>query len=538
MYSKRLRISVIFLSFLLGLVVCFPSMAHAGSSPIVNPKQVYTYTQMTKDIQALAAAYPDLIRYKSIGRTAYGRDIWAVALGNGEAAILINGSHHAREWLTTTLNMYMLEQYALAYTRNGQVGKYPARLNLNETTIWFVPMVNPDGVTLQQFGTSAFPQTARAGLLRMNGGSSRFDRWKANAKGVDLNRQYDADWANIQNAVLYPGFMNYKGTAPVQAEETKAMVAFTKEIHPEIAVSYHTAGSILYWNFHTAKANLQRDQRLARTFSSITGYSLVPPSSHPSGGGYTDWFIQTFGRPAFTPELGTKIGETNLPVSAFSAEWRKNQTIGLWLADEGYRLWFKNNQNRRLTQDYASPFNITETKKAYNQNNFLSPPSIQLSPQTVQSVRRSGNWFQIQTHAGLKWIYEAHPRIGAAETVDVYLDLDEKLPLYESPLDPTAVSMLPVQEVHAVKKWKSWYLVEAGAEPKWINLTNQSVRELTPVNQNLTLAQPVTLYDEPDGKILLEIQEVPQDVTAVRQWEEWVEIVLPNQQQGWIQLSL
>ncbi|MNB72179.1 Gamma-D-glutamyl-L-diamino acid endopeptidase 1 [compost metagenome] len=538
MFSRRLCIPVIFLSFLLGFAAIMPSMVSAASTSIVNPKQVYTYAQMTKDIEALAAAYPNLIRYESIGKTAFGRDIWAVALGNGEATIFINGSHHAREWLTTTLNLYMLEQYAQAYISDGQIGKYSARQSLNETTIWFVPMVNPDGVTLQQLGASAFPQSVRTRLIQMNGGSANFDRWKANAKGVDLNRQYDADWAHIQKAVSYPNFMNYKGTAPEQAEETKALVAFTQRIDPEIAVSYHTAGSILYWNFHTQKANLSRDQRLARTFSSITGYSLVAPSSNPSGGGYTDWFIQTYGRPAFTPELGTKTGETNLPISAFSSEWRKNKTIGLWLADEGYKLWYQKNKNNRVVQDYAASFNITETKRAYSQNNFLSQASIQISPQTLQSIRRSGNWFLIQTYAGPKWIYEAHPQIGPAETVDVYLDLQDKVSLYASPLDHTSETLLPPQEVHAIKRWKSWYLVEVQTGTKWVNLTNLSFRELTPMNQNLTLSQPVSLYDEPDGKVILEISEVPQDVTAIRQWKNWVEVQLPNQQTGWVQLEL
>ncbi|MNW14368.1 hypothetical protein D3C71_2125770 [compost metagenome] len=58
------------------------------------------------------------------------------------------------------------------------------------------------------------------------------------------------------------------------------------------------------------------------------------------------------------------------------------------------------------------------------------------------------------------------------------------------------------------------------------------------MNQNLTLSQPVALYDEPDGKVILEINEVPQDVTAIRQWKNWVEVQLPNQQTGWVQLEL
>jgi g-D-glutamyl-meso-diaminopimelate peptidase len=306
--------SLYLLLFSLIATIIAPPFARTYAAPasIVNPVQLYTYDKMTSDIKKLAAAYPDLIHYESIGKTVYGRDIWAVSLGYGEATIFINGSHHAREWLTTNLNMYMIDQYARAYTSGSTIGKYAARQILNQTTIWFVPMVNPDGVTLQQFGAAAFPQKVRSTLIKFNQGSTNFARWKANAQGVDLNRQYQADWEHIQDAVLYPSYMKYKGSSPVQAQEVKAMVAFTKRINPETAVSYHSAGRIIYWNFRTPKVNLARDQRLASQFAAITGYSLVKPTSNPSGGGYTDWFIQAFGRPAFTPELGIKRGETNL----------------------------------------------------------------------------------------------------------------------------------------------------------------------------------------------------------------------------------
>src|SRR5699024_10211609 len=98
------------------------------------------------------------------------------SLGNGKATTFINGSLHAREWISTNLNMYMLENYAKAYTTNRNIQGYNARKILNDTTIWFMPMVNPDGVTLQQRGLGAFPKKDHASIIRMNGGSNNFKR--------------------------------------------------------------------------------------------------------------------------------------------------------------------------------------------------------------------------------------------------------------------------------------------------------------------------------------------------------------------------
>lgn len=322
---------------LIALFILRPSISHAAD--VVNPKQTYTYEMMVRDIKELSNRYPDIIKYKTIGNSEYNRPIYAVSLGTGNAKTFINGSHHAREWISTNLNMYMIEQYAKMYESKQSFGGYNVKKVLDETTIWFVPMINPDGVTLQQFGPSKFPSSVRSSLIKMNDGSTDFKRWKANAKGVDLNRQYKADWSNIRNNYTSPRWSNHKGNAPEQAAETKALVKFTKEINPEIAVSYHSSGEVLYWNYKQSGSILTRDLNFAKKIGHFTGYSLVNVGSNPSGGGYTDWFISNFKRPAFTPELGRYSGQTHVPVSEFDRIWSQNNYIGLYTASEGYKLY-------------------------------------------------------------------------------------------------------------------------------------------------------------------------------------------------------
>lgn len=331
-------VKLLFAIFILSaLFIIRPSTSYAAD--VVNPKQTYTYEIMVRDIKELAKKYPELISYKIIGNSEYNRPIYAVSLGTGNAKTFINGSHHAREWITTNLNMYMMEQYAKMYKSNTTFGGYNVKKVLDETTIWFVPMLNPDGVTLQQFGPSKFPTNVRSSLIKMNDGNTNFKKWKANAKGVDLNRQYNAGWSTITNNFSSPRWSNHKGYAPEQAKETKAIVKFTKEINPEMAVSYHSSGEILYWNFKQPSNTYKRDQNYAKKIGQYTGYRLINPGPNPSGGGYTDWFISTFKRPAFTPELGRYAGETHVPLSEFDRIWSQNKYIGLYTASEGYKLY-------------------------------------------------------------------------------------------------------------------------------------------------------------------------------------------------------
>ncbi|MDV2886332.1 M14 family metallocarboxypeptidase [Alkalihalophilus pseudofirmus] len=358
------------------LILCLGiSLPNTADASVVEPKHLYTYAKMEQDIKRLAQLYPDLIHYEVIGKSEYGRNIYAVSLGKGESTIFINGSHHAREWMTTNLNMYMLEQYAQGYRSNRSYdnGRYPIRQILNNTTIWFVPMVNPDGVELQQNGLSSFPSSAHSSLVVMNNGSRDFRRWKANAKGIDLNRQYNANWPNIRSDPGRPSFANHKGPAPHSSSETKAIVDFTHRIDPEMAVNYHSSGEVMYWNFLQTGAQYTRDLRYARAISSLTGYRLIFAGSNPSGGGMTDWFIQDFKRPAFTPELGRYVGPTNLPLSAFDRIWVQNRYVGLYVAQEGHKLY-----QQRLSE--IAPREVT---KAEREANALTEYYIPATPADV-----------------------------------------------------------------------------------------------------------------------------------------------------------
>lgn len=319
---------------------------HVSAASIVNPKQVYTYEQMEQDIKKLAERYPELIAYEVIGKSEYGRNIYAVSLGKGLSTSYINGSNHAREWISTNLVMNMIEQYAKAYQENRKLDSYDVKALLDQHTIWFVPMMNPDGVTLQQKGLDAFPKELHASLIAMNNGSRDFKRWKANGKGVDLNRQFDANWANIKNSPGKPWFANYKGPAPHHAAEVKAVIDFTYQIKPEMAVSYHSSGSILFWQFRQQGAQYQRDLAHAMKISRMTSYPLVHTNNNTGGGGYTDWFIQTFKKPAFTPELGTYVGNTHVPLAQFDRIWRENRLVGLYIAAESHKMYM----NRKLAQ--------------------------------------------------------------------------------------------------------------------------------------------------------------------------------------------
>lgn len=299
-------------------------------------ENLYSYDKLTDQLSWLKGKYKDEIQLKTIGHSHFGRGIYAVKLGRGEKNVLLIGAHHGREWLTSLLLIQMLETYAAAYHRHNPIGPYDTHI-LDEISIWFVPMLNPDGVAIQQNQINSFPARHQKRLMFMNEGWDDYIRWKSNGLGVDLNRQYPAGWGKLPKEPDAPSYQAYKGRAPLEAAEVLSLTNFVNEIQPLAALSYHTAGREIFWKYKNG-SHLKRDRMLAKKMAKLTKYKLTKPPKEAFGGGFTDWFIITYHRPAMTIELCRLVGDRHPPLAVFKEEWRRNQYVGLAIAEEAKKL--------------------------------------------------------------------------------------------------------------------------------------------------------------------------------------------------------
>ncbi|MEH7356047.1 M14 family zinc carboxypeptidase [Neobacillus drentensis] len=318
------------------LIVVFFLFETATQAKKVKVEKPYSYEQLEQDLEKIQEKYKRHIELKSIGTTHFGKNIWGVKIGKGKKNIVLIGAHHGREWLTSALLMKMLKSYAEAYQGSGKIGFTSTNI-LNEVSIWFIPMLNPDGVSIQQNNMTGFPAMHIQRLLIMNEGLNNFERWKANGMGIDLNRQYPAGWKDLNQEPGEPSYKFYKGKKPLESKEIIALTKFIKEINPSIAIAYHTAGREIFWNYKNGKY-LRRDYKVAKKVANLTGYKLAKPDPNAVGGGFTDWFITTYHRPAMTIEISYLVGETSPPLAVLKKEWKRNKYVGLKLAKEAKKL--------------------------------------------------------------------------------------------------------------------------------------------------------------------------------------------------------
>lgn len=300
---------------------------------VVDTNINYTYDVLARDIQGLKARYP-FLETGSIGSSVLGRNLYYLRLGTGPNQVFYNGAHHALEWITTPVLMKFAEDFLKAYTAGQTLdGGYNPREIWNRSSIYIVPMVNPDGVDLVLNGLQP-SNPYYQDLIRWNKGSTDFSTvWEANNRGVDLNHNYNAAWqlskdAEAQYGVTGPGPTRYSGPSPESEPETKAMVAFTRNHNFRLVMAYHSQGQVIYWNFMDMAP--PEGRTIGERLSQISGYRLDQTTGIASYAGYKDWFIQDFRRPGYTIEVG--LGENPLPISQFDTIYNDNLGMLLYAA--------------------------------------------------------------------------------------------------------------------------------------------------------------------------------------------------------------
>ena len=253
--------------------------------------------------------------------TSGGREVEAVKVGCGKRTVLLTAGHHANESITSLLLWRFLEDYCCGLKDDGSLYGFSCRRLFRRSTLYLVPLVNPDGCDLVA-GTATEEEVQRAKNLAASQPQVRFpEGWKANLQGVDLNLNYPARW-EMAKAIKpnRPGPRDYPGKEPLDQPETAALAEYVRRVQPDVLAAWHTQGREIY---------ADGDDRLSRLLERCSGYvwAEVPPQSRNAG--LRDWFLQEFQRVGVTVEAG--FGENPLPLSQLPQIYDDNLPIFILL---------------------------------------------------------------------------------------------------------------------------------------------------------------------------------------------------------------
>ncbi len=242
-----------------------------------------------------------------MGESILGRSIPLITFGHGQKEVLYVGAHHGMESLSSVLLCKLIWELSLLSSQNGKsYGKDISEMS-ERYTIYIIPMLNPDGVEYALHGISREnPLYDR--LIKMNGGCDDFSHWQANARGVDLNHNYNHQFDRhkaweAENGLEEgaPGLC--AGPFPESEPEVAHLCNFVR-FHPRLRgiLTLHTRGEQIF--FRPNEKNKHRMTLLACQMSRMCGYRAETAEGTASHGGLADWCGEILGIPAFTLECG------------------------------------------------------------------------------------------------------------------------------------------------------------------------------------------------------------------------------------------
>lgn len=287
------------------------------------------YNAVKDMVYALAGKYT-FLKLSSIGKSVRSRDLFALEIGRKSDKVLYAAAFHGQEWMTSLLLLAFLEDICEAYRTGSSLSEIDVRRALFGSGLIIVPLMNPDGVDIAIHGVAGAPEKA-AFLHGITHGD--YSSWNANANGVDLNHNFDAGWKTlrrmeIEDGIYGPSPRRYGGPCPESEPESRAIADLCRRRFIRHALAFHSQGEEIYWDYNGYAP--PRSSKMTEVMALSSGYAVSAPEGLASHGGFKDWFLQEFRRPAFTIEIGK--GKNPLPLSDFPDIYARLQEMLLLAA--------------------------------------------------------------------------------------------------------------------------------------------------------------------------------------------------------------
>ncbi len=232
------------------------------------------YARLNHFLDSLQAAYPKLIHKTIYGRSVEGKALVAVKISDNAAVdepepeIAFDAAQHGDEIMTTELLMKLMVELCERYASVDRIRKL-----VNETEIWFFPMVNPDGRQL---------------LTRRN---SNF---------VDINRDWGYMWDGWGNS-----------SQPYSQPETRALLRWLLDHQFTMMISLHAGAELIShpWSYRPGITPDQENMRLlASKYAAVSGYEKLPFGEgfdrlYPISGSAKDSYYGIRGAMSWTLEI-------------------------------------------------------------------------------------------------------------------------------------------------------------------------------------------------------------------------------------------
>jgi len=288
--SSRYKVEYLDCTAKIGCTYCYwVSEAKDQALPVgpcvvkVRDRRVWQpYAEIQKRLSELGGQSVPPVEVEKVGETAKHRQLDGLRLGNRERFVALIGAVHAGE-SGPELIVAALEK-----------------------------LLKNDSDLLSQCGIAAFPAVNVDERERQVAGLPWYLR--TNANGVDLNRNFPADWETVEYGYGLvssdPDSVTYRGPYAVSEMETQAVMHFLGDTRPLAVFSFHCLAGICSPWFITSRFS-QEDEAFVEKCRNLTaayaqgyyGDGREPRLSHgASAGTLPHWMYRNGAVPCFDLE--------------------------------------------------------------------------------------------------------------------------------------------------------------------------------------------------------------------------------------------
>ena len=289
----------------------------------------HTYDEALAYLQQIANDYPEICTLTDIadshgkeyfnsgvtGYQDYQHDIWLLKISDNvneqedEPGVYLMGAHHSREPISTEVVLGIIEHLTSNYGNDDAITAM-----VNNSEIYLVPMVNPDGheVVLNQLNTWWRKSVAD------NNNDGQFSYTSDGPDGVDPNRNYGWNWSG-EGSSSDPTNDTYHGPSAFSEPGVAAMRDLMAAHHFTTGISYHSYSELVLYPYGYSNNCVAPDEdalkelavNMAESIPKITGSGHYTPEQsmelYPASGVTDDWAYGEHGIFCFTVELAQEF---------------------------------------------------------------------------------------------------------------------------------------------------------------------------------------------------------------------------------------
>ncbi|XP_033160952.1 carboxypeptidase B [Drosophila mauritiana] len=167
----------------------------------------YTHSEINDYLDSLPERFPKRVQVKQFGWSYERRPLKVLTITNGDGrrnkpVILIDGTVHAREWISPSMALYIIQQLLDNYGDNQEL--------LQDYDWVIMPVVNADGYEYTHTDSRYWRKSRRP--------TSNPD-----CIGTDINRNFGYEWGRDEGSSSDPCELIYRGERPFDQPESQVL---------------------------------------------------------------------------------------------------------------------------------------------------------------------------------------------------------------------------------------------------------------------------------------------------------------------------